>query len=221
MNQKGFAPILILVGFLVLIAAIPGGAYYLKSIKNQQPAVTTSKPSLPTPFPTPSDASPAPTGAAETADWKIYKNTYFTFKYPKDWGIVSESVPDNPHYRLTLQLSPLMKNGYYDTSASISIGSSSEDLKAVSEGIQKSKQFYLDKNINTQLTVTNTTFLDYPAIEVLVEDKNKATIVKEKEISVEKQFGTIKSFLFTEKRFDEAPYDQIYTQILSTFKFTQ
>ncbi len=88
--QKGFAPILILVGILV-IALVGGGAYYFGTKK--APAQQTSQPvtapepmtqQLPT-SPVP-DASPVPTGIDETANWKTYTNSIgkYEFKYPEN-----------------------------------------------------------------------------------------------------------------------------------------
>lgn len=75
--QKGFAPILLLVGILIL-ATIAGGAYYF-STKNfskstLQPTIQTSQPQNPSPTTNP------------TAYWKTYtdaKNGY-EIKYPND-----------------------------------------------------------------------------------------------------------------------------------------
>lgn len=69
-NQKGFAPIFIIVGILT-IATVAGGAYYLGTRKpvnvvpSPTPVVTSS----------PSDASPISTDTGETANWKTYSNS--------------------------------------------------------------------------------------------------------------------------------------------------
>ncbi len=75
--QKGFAPIFILVGILVL-TVVAGGAYYFG--KSQAP-----KSQNPLPIVT-SIASPSAT-PDETANWKTYtsEDTTFSFKYPSDW----------------------------------------------------------------------------------------------------------------------------------------
>ena len=91
--QKGFIPVLILIGILVLVG-IAGGAYYLGS--SGKPQQTVSHPQ-PTPQPTsvsqpsPTDASPAPNGAGETTNWKTYKedNYKFLVRYPETWIITS------------------------------------------------------------------------------------------------------------------------------------
>lgn len=82
-KQKGFAPILILVGILI-IAAVAGGAYFLgkqatpKTSQSLQP-ITTSQPS-----PIPDEiASSDPS----VANWRTYTNIKygFSFKYPDEY----------------------------------------------------------------------------------------------------------------------------------------
>lgn len=86
MTQKG--QIQILIGILILVI-VAGGAYFLgkSNVKPSTPVV--SQTSQPTPSLTP-DASPAPTGARETANWKTYTDSAngFLFKYPNNWNQV-------------------------------------------------------------------------------------------------------------------------------------
>lgn len=77
--QKGFAPILILVGILIIMV-VAGGAFYFgrqttPKPQTQNPVVT----STPQPSPSPD----------ETSNWKTYTNTKngYSFKYPSDWSI--------------------------------------------------------------------------------------------------------------------------------------
>ncbi len=81
-KRDGFAEILLVV--VILVAAVAAGAYYLGR--------GTTKPS---PSPSPSamqDASPAPTGAGETADWKTYTSQKFNYslKYPPNFALKEE-----------------------------------------------------------------------------------------------------------------------------------
>ena len=82
MSQKGQIQI-ILIGILIL-AGVAGGAYYFgksQAPKSKNPVVTSTSP-------TP-DASPAPTGAEETANWKTYTNTQYSYSisYPDSWEV--------------------------------------------------------------------------------------------------------------------------------------
>lgn len=82
--QKGFTPVLVLVGILVLIA-VAGGAYYLgksQTPKSQNQVVVSQTPQ---PASTPQSSS-APD---EIANWKIYINDKYTFKYPSDWILLT------------------------------------------------------------------------------------------------------------------------------------
>ncbi len=76
MNQKGIAPILILVGILIT-AAIAGGAYYFS--RPSTPPVQTS----PVPQATPTDP---------TSSWKTYTNNKIGYQimYPSDWNLREE-----------------------------------------------------------------------------------------------------------------------------------
>lgn len=95
--QKGFAPLILLVGILVIIG-VAGGAYYFgkfQALKSQLPnSVVTSQ----TPKPTTSAISPTPTGTDETtnpdstgANWKEYRTTYYVLNYPSNWNT---GIPD-------------------------------------------------------------------------------------------------------------------------------
>lgn len=87
-GQAGQIQVLILAGILV-IAAIAGGAYYLQS-KEGSLHFGTQKGGI-TPSPTPA-ASPTSTGADETANWKTYTNTKYSFslKYPQNFSEESQ-----------------------------------------------------------------------------------------------------------------------------------
>ena len=106
--QKGFGVIYILIG--VLILAVAAGAYYLgrstSSKPSSNPTVTYQTPQ-PTPIPT-SSSTPD-----ETADWKTYTNSRYSFsiKHPdsftqpmvdNDYGLIGEKI-----YFAVSKLNPL------------------------------------------------------------------------------------------------------------------
>ncbi|MDD5147605.1 MAG: hypothetical protein PHV63_03625 [Candidatus Daviesbacteria bacterium] len=106
--QKGSAPIIILVGILILASI--GGTYYFYKIKTPEQKACTMDAKIcpdgtsvgrtgpncefapcPSPKVTPTpDVSPAQNGADETANWKTYTDneSKFSFRYPQDWKMV-------------------------------------------------------------------------------------------------------------------------------------
>lgn len=90
MNQKGFAPILIALG-IILILGIVGGTYYLGTLKNQQAVSFGNKPQSQNPGVTSQTPQPTPN---ETANWKTYTDTKYGFslKYPINYNV---AVLDN------------------------------------------------------------------------------------------------------------------------------
>lgn len=83
MNQKGFAPVLILVG--VVIATAIGGAYYL-GIKKPTP------PTTPTPIVTSQPPQATTNPSQNIDDWQEFTNEQFnfSFKYPSGWIVKTQ-----------------------------------------------------------------------------------------------------------------------------------
>lgn len=80
--QKGFAPILILVGILV-VGLIAGGAYYLGKSQVSKPQTQNPVVFSQTPLSTPMPSSIQD----ETADWKPYTfDEGFSVSFPSDWS---------------------------------------------------------------------------------------------------------------------------------------
>ncbi len=82
MNQKGFANIILVIVIVVLIGAVG----YFAFVKKSEPVAQQSTPT-PTQMNTP--VSPTPTPKDETANWKIYNNTRYSYtvKYPSNWYV--------------------------------------------------------------------------------------------------------------------------------------
>lgn len=85
MNQKGFAPIILLLGILILII-IGGGIYYLnqKATKvSPQQAINSSVILTPTPSPSRQN-SPTPQATSNhpisNANWLTYKNSTYSYE---------------------------------------------------------------------------------------------------------------------------------------------
>lgn len=87
--QKGFVPIFLLIGILVM-ASVLSGALYFDKLKLPQPAVNSPIVTTPTPQSVPVD---------ETANWKTYVNDRygFSFEYPSIW-VVKTGDSDSRQY---------------------------------------------------------------------------------------------------------------------------
>lgn len=71
MNQRGFAPILVVLSIILVIGLVIGGSLYLKQKTNKSSSSVTQSPS----------------SAAESSELKTYKNDVFgvTFQYPASY----------------------------------------------------------------------------------------------------------------------------------------
>ncbi len=173
--QKGQTPVLILVGILIIIV-VAGGAYFLGKSANSKPSstpVVTSQSPQPALIPqsTP-DASPAPTGAGETTNWKIYTNSEygFSFKYPSNW-----KYEPNPAFPTTIAffevgVTPIHHDG--DTK--------SNEVFNFSPGVNDSsldelkKEYYPDA-IDT--TVDGKPALKTPAGEIIIKPSSNKPLI--------------------------------------------
>lgn len=95
MKEKGFVPLLILVGVLILVA-VGSGAYYLGTVKNKpsnQNQVVTSQ-TNPSPIVQRAQLTPSPS-PDETANWKEYRDEIlkFSIKYPDDLVEIDHLIP--------------------------------------------------------------------------------------------------------------------------------
>ena len=82
MKQKGFVPILILVGVLILAAA--GGAYYLGTKKASVSQIQVI------PSQTPQAISSPSSTPDETANWKTYNQDKYQIKFPEGFVLNSK-----------------------------------------------------------------------------------------------------------------------------------
>ncbi len=97
MNQKGFSPLVIILG-IILIIGIAGGAYYFGKSQTKKPEASSSPNPMvvsqtPQPIITPS-SSPD-----ETSSWKIYTNAKngFSIKYPNNVRVGKENYGTSPY----------------------------------------------------------------------------------------------------------------------------
>lgn len=105
-NQKGFFPIMI--GMIILLIVVAGGAYYLGTQNSKSNLPSTSQSNQPTVSPTensqypPSTITPSPTSGT-MVNWKSYISTKakYSFKYPPEWPLVS--VPESPQCTVCIE----------------------------------------------------------------------------------------------------------------------
>lgn len=141
-RQKGFAPIILLIGVLVITLAAGGAYYYYQSkqkLSTYSPPTPTNNTVQTTPSPTPNP----------TANWETYENAYYSFKYPDDWDLEIDSKKDSNeiipsvyiHYHYTDDPSKGRYNFYFGDSIRFSI------IKAVSNS---NLDIYIQEIINNQ-----------------------------------------------------------------------
>lgn len=119
--QKGFAPILLLFG-IVIIVAIAGGAYYFGKL--------SLKPSQSQASVTP---SPQPVKVDETVNWKTYDSEDYNISYPSDWSIEKSAYTDDIRIQDRKKTSKINFIGCQDPSY-YALGEG--DLEIVSDNLQ-------------------------------------------------------------------------------------
>lgn len=214
--QKGFAPILILVGILV-IGGLVGGAYYLGTLKKipqvQNPTIN-------------SQVTPSSNLVDETASWKEYipnpdsENPMLpkgvTFKYPSDWqqgegetGGIYFGLPDSECGQLIVSGPTTMTSGvpFEDTYSVGGFGTLTSRDKITIDGYEGIKQIYYRKGTVNSLVR-----------EVIVKDP--------KNPPYKDQFGSIATpilmyvsqYIRTDNKLDRRCEDT-FSKVLDTFKF--
>lgn len=206
--QKGFAPIFILVGILIL--AIVGGAYFLVNLKfpnpNLQinPVVTSQTP----------QATPVPPSVDETANWKTYTNDKLklSFKYPE---LYKQNIISEP------------RNGVYltrDTAYTAGGGQAGSDVLkkgAVISFTPWPAKSLAEKDLKSQfgdgIKINQITVNQKQGVEVILPNNQT-----DKHIYLQKDNGVLEVSLgvgFENNSSENQKYTSDFNQILSTFKF--
>ncbi len=93
--QKGFAPIIIILGILLVSAGIIGGAYYYKTT-TEKSKVSEQKPATPkaTPIPSQADETVNEAKPLSSGNWKTYTNSDFgiSLEYPADAVVSTKTL---------------------------------------------------------------------------------------------------------------------------------
>ncbi|MDP3974264.1 MAG: hypothetical protein Q8P92_05535 [Candidatus Daviesbacteria bacterium] len=200
MKQKGLAPILIV---LLIAAAIGGYLIYAGKINLNKPTPQqTIQPS------TTSDASPAPTGAVETANWKTYTNKEYRiqFKYPADLSFEELPITMQTRKFLTIMIDRYGDNVLSMRMEEIPIGNAEQD------------RYYMYLNLTPQERIIN----DYKWKEYLVrpEDypKGAGLVPQWPNLHLDTDYG---GFVYIVSTFKKTSFSEIQNQIISTIRFIQ
>jgi hypothetical protein len=198
-KQKGFAPILVLVGIFITVLAV--ATIYLTQSRNSQPTQT----SVSSPIPS---ASPTTTN---NSSWKIYTSEKFGYsiKYPESWTMTDETNSINKLDPETLEYINL-NDPQRDNWANTVI------LIVFSQGIDKYVNQYKNASPNPDITRNQT-----------VSSLNGIQIIKEE--TIHRQTGSDTSETYhiiiplkegTLGVYGQLQDKELIDQILSTFKFT-
>lgn len=211
-------------GILVL-AGVTGGAYFFGKSQSPKPQPPSPVFVSPTPQATPvsssiPDASPAPTGAGETANWKTYTNTKYGFslKYPDNLKIIEDSSSESS---FSIVFDSIGQTGItvmgkdYDKQPYVGIS------RVEYEGALKNtllNQPYQDLQTKRKFIKTGEYIIDGKKFAIL-----KVQLVSDViDSRLPEQYGTEIMGIVGDNLYRFYPVDNPqFNQILSTFKFTQ
>lgn len=225
--QKGFAPILILVGVLI-IAAVAGGAYYLgkSQISKPQPTITPVATQTPQPTSMPSSTPD------ETANWKTYKNEKYGFeiKHPTYLKIHEYESLQDPESEFWLILD---KNSEPAKNSVVTLDHVWKDISYINKGFyvavtpkewdkrDLNKPSYTCRECIASFKNEQTTFLGIKASKSVSDFPDDPSVNEGMQPYTYLVFNYRgKGWLIAYDHLDfKSDYDPIYDQILSTFRF--
>lgn len=213
MNQKGFAPILILI---ILATLIGGYVVYQKQIKFTPNSQPNTKSSAPLPFPTP-DIKLDPSGK-----FKIYTNHIdkYSFNFPADWNLTERHqtyISNEPRSyapdHLDVYFSPQSGNGK-DSKSYILINVNKANPRRLDEINKAAKQFLQDyKSSPKKLAVSG---------QNAIQSSVGAGEVVQAGVDTRFRYG-IDKYQISIYEVDQGYINKnidVYNQLLGSFKFT-
>lgn len=97
--QKGFAPILVLIGIVIIIAIVVGAYSFGKNNSSKSSSPQSSMDS------TKLESAPQPSAPPdETANWETFIGKTFSLKYPKEWVINTLGSASGDAFILSISL---------------------------------------------------------------------------------------------------------------------
>jgi hypothetical protein len=195
--RRSFLPILLLI-IIIAAASAFGGFYVAKQMVTTSIKPTPTQPLLPSPTPD------------ETADWKTYSASFFSFKYPNDW-MVSNSEGQSGiktfHYLIDVKI-PSYQYGPEPATMSISYWDNPQklDIPTYQKQIRGAPIYNSNYQTYHQGELVGYYTNDGPCEPVLCEAYTIQGIDKILVIKLFQKSAT--------------QYHQTLNQILSTFKFT-
>jgi hypothetical protein len=186
--------------FLLLLLASTGYLYY----QNQQLKRMLANYQTPV-------ASPTPTATANpTTNWKTYTNPDGTssFKYPSDWSYQSSSEGCGPVF-----YPPNTKNTWL-TVCGINSSETAKQMAESSIGPNSSSKLISEKNI----VIDSKNGIEQ-VISVPTREQDIFVFIDNVDSKYEGR-GTLQVYLYNQDLTQTQKYNELFNQILSTFKFT-
>lgn len=88
-SSSGFAQIVFI---LIIVTVAIGGAYYFGTLRNKTSLVSVVQTSTPAVSVEPVTKPTVKPTFDPMADWKIYTNTEFSFRYPRSWSVDGKRI---------------------------------------------------------------------------------------------------------------------------------
>ncbi|MFH0936792.1 MAG: PsbP-related protein [Candidatus Daviesbacteria bacterium] len=212
MKEKGFTLIVFILVILIISAGIVGGAFYIKQnsliksqsqnsgILSQAPQLTVDSQSTPTPSLISSASS------NEISNWKTYTNDkyYYSVKYPSNWFLTE--IQD---------------------STTVNIDNSPISSLSPTQELPKTMQIRIGRIQEKHISPWKPTSADYAIDPIIVGGITGTKYTDKKPDKVDGLFHSIAlidsgniSYVIIYTNYDnKGTHDQIFDQILSSFKF--
>lgn len=200
--QKGNI-LLPLISAFAIVAIVAAGYFYLQSQQNKQPVSTNGLSSTPTPI-----------RQDETTSWETYATSKYTIKYPSDWKIyltplereesftIKNNYPQDHYPTFYIEFNSLSNTSLYV-----------QEQGYIRQGLEKDEVKIAGLNAIRYMGTSNK--------KATIEGGEISANIQEKHLLLEHD-GNLYMFGYAyESKFIDAAKEEVFSQILSTFKFTE